>query len=90
MQVLITCWTRRLDSLEWDEAGCSLEPLSYISSQIRSAPQGEIQIRSDEMTISFMSAEGIAYYRIEATFNACDREGIVQRLTGGYSFLSWS
>lgn len=80
MQVLITCWQRRLDSLEWDEVSCSLEPLCYICSQVSSTPRVELEIRGGEINITYVSGEDIAYYRIEVTYNACDREEVIERL----------
>lgn len=81
MQVLITCWQRRFDSLEWDEVSCRLEPLGFICLQVSSNPRAEIEIRDDEITISYISDNDIAYYRIEVTFDACDREEVIQRLS---------
>lgn len=81
MQVLITCWQRRFDSLEWDEVSCNLEPLNYICSQVSYAPRVELEIRDDEITISYISDNDIAYYRIEVTYDACDREEVIERLS---------
>ncbi|MDQ5944322.1 MAG: hypothetical protein QG658_389 [Patescibacteria group bacterium] len=85
MQVLITCWQRRFDSLEWDEASCRVEPLSYICSQVNSNSRAELEIRDDEITISYISDNDVAYYRIEVAFDASDREEVIQRLTEAVS-----
>jgi len=81
MEVLITCWQRQFDSLEWEEASCSITSLSYICSQVGSKARVEIEVRDDEITIFYISGEDIADYQIEVTCNSCDREEVIQRLT---------
>ncbi len=85
MEVLITCSQRHFDSLEWDEVSCSLASLSYICSQIGFRARVELDVRDNEITIFYISREDIAYYQIEVTCNACDREEVIQRLTEAVS-----
>jgi hypothetical protein len=81
MQVLITCWQRRFDTLEWDEVSCSLTSLSHICSLVGDTPRVELEIGDEEITITSVSGDDIAYYRVEVVCNDCDREEVIERMS---------